>query len=293
MNFLLEEIINKIIEDLYYRFENKIESIYGIGSFFDSEQLKLINDIDIIILLSDIYYAPISNWKNYRFEKKIIEHNNEKYTVSYLYGDLKHYLHPTLFQIISFANWEWAIRNLKYNSSLLYGKDIRDQLPTPMYNLVQIFKRSMYYLEPNSEKKIELCKQYNNYVSEEMRFSKSIFKFGFFLIASICPDENIFDKQAIYNKLKYLTEIYKVKKEFLSYYEQALRFRNGIPFTNFSQLRKNFILFAINEGMNQLEISWNDTEEKKGMKTILMEGLDNKKFLTILLYYENFFPLMN
>lgn len=275
----------KILDFLFSKFKkDDVVSVYGIGSAFENTFTKT-SDVDVVVLLKDIDKAPSPDWATALFEKTKID----DIEVYYLYGDMNHYLNSKIFPSISFANWEWSIRGLKYGSTLLYGEDIRDQLPTPPFNVVQIFKRSMYHLEPTSQSKMDWAKRNGiELTSEQMRLSKSIFKYGFFLVACVYPDKNIFTKNGIYNLLKTASEEYRINSKMIEFYEQALKFREGIDFPDFKNYRKSFMKFAIREGMRHLHTTWKGNDEKKGISDLLNEGIGKKPFTSIFLYYKNF-----
>jgi hypothetical protein len=280
----LSDLETTIINFLLFKFEDtKIMSVYGIGSEFDGS-IKRTSNVDIIVLLRNIEDAPSVEWTTSRFENVTIDNK----TVTFLYATFPHYLDPSIFDTISFANWEWAVRSLKFGSVLLYGEDIRDQLPTPSYNIVQIFKRCMYYLEPTPEWKFERAKKEGKIIDEEMRFSKAVLKYGFFIVASLCPDENIFKINDVLNKLRELAECYYIDPIFVKFYENALKYRNYEQYVSYNQCRKEFMICSIREGMKQLEIEWNGNEMKKGMEDILKEGMGKYPFNTLFIHYKNF-----
>lgn len=275
---------DKILRYLFNKFgKEHIVSVYGIGSFFNSE-IKTKSDVDVIVLLDDVELAPKKEWTHARFE----ELENGDSDIWLLYGDLEHYLDKEKFKTISFADWAWSVRGLKHASKLIYGEDIRDQLPDPPFNLVEIFKRAMYHLEPTSKWKLEKYKREGNPIDEKLRFTKAVFKYGFFLVASVFPDKNVFDKDGIFELLQRAVSLYRVNEKILDFYQIALDYRNGHDIENFDKIRKNFMIFAIKEAMKHLETTWKGNKEKKGIRDLLKEGIGEKKFTTILTYFENF-----
>lgn len=215
------KIIREIIDYLTGRFGKNLVSVYGIGSAILNDLPH--NDIDIVVILNDISPAPSYDWTTARFETVDIADEE----VWLLYGKKEAYFDKTEFCRHSFANWEWSVRSMKYGSEHLYGEDFRDELPEPDYDYEDIFKRAIYHLEPISKyKRRKFVREGKNPINQEMlKLTKSIFKFGFFLVSYLRPDENIFGKRNIYHKLLELYEESIIDGRLLDFFEKAFDYR--------------------------------------------------------------------
>jgi hypothetical protein len=146
-----------------------------------------------------------------------------------------------VFSTQSFANYEWSLLDIKYseNSILLYGKDIRDQLPEIkrfQFDFGDILARSLYHLDKSLGERDE------NIAMRE--FSKGVFKFGFYLC--IYFKENFRDTGILQigNTLKETCETVRKIEDILGYFEETIIFRStGHFMTEFDKLRKEFINF--------------------------------------------------
>lgn len=159
-NFLIiskDPLLYKIKNDLLEKYLDDLVSIYGIGSYFDenlpSDWMK--NDIDIIVILKSLEKTQKLDWTNFRYGKKII---NDHLLWQGFYT-LNLFKNKAEFEDYSWSNYEWSLislRNLE-NSKLIYGKDIRDQLPDHTefeFNYDDILSRSFYYFEKSIKNKI-------------------------------------------------------------------------------------------------------------------------------------------
>ncbi len=103
-------------------------AIYGVGSYFDDAlPLNWIkNDIDIILIVKSIDKIPKEVWNN-RFKTKKIN-GQDLFTG---FNTIESYYNKAEFSKISGVNYEWSLICLKHpeNSILLYGEDIRNQIP--------------------------------------------------------------------------------------------------------------------------------------------------------------------
>ena len=238
-----DSIISNIINYLKDSFKDNIISVYGIGSYFD-ESLPSDwknNDVDVIVIVNSFDKIPKLDWTEVRYETK----NIENLDVWLGYITLQGLKNKEVFAYEAFANYEWSILDLKCqeNSQLLYGKDIRNQLPKVSdlrFNFDDIFSRSLYHLD----KSLKESKSFENALVSKREFTKAVFKFGFYLCL-------------FFDKSYYLTSVLnisihidnlrlddKVRKNTLHFMNESIIFRRNDKFsTNFKNLRKNFILF--------------------------------------------------
>jgi hypothetical protein len=236
-------IISIIIDYLEDSFKDNIISVYGIGSYFDKTLPSdwKITDIDVIVIVNSFDKIPKHEWTEVRYETKNIK--NSKVWLGY--NTLQGLKKKNEFTHESFANYEWSVLDLKCpeNSQLLYGNDIRIQLPKIsdlIYDFDDIFTRSLYHLnkslkETNSSEKSLISKR---------EFTKAVFKFGFYLC-------KYFDKSyyltSVLNTSTHIANLQidnKIKKNIQYFIKESKIFRRTDKFsTNFKILRKNFIFF--------------------------------------------------
>jgi len=238
-----DSIISNIIKYLEDSFKDNIISVYGIGSYFDKSLPSdwKNNDVDVIVIVNSFDKIPKLDWTEVRYETK----NIENLDVWLGYITLQGLKNKEVFAYEAFANYEWSILDLKCqeNSQLLYGKDIRNQLPKVSdlrFNFDDIFSRSLYHLD----KSLKESKSFENTLISKREFTKAVFKFGFYLCI-------------FFDKSYYLTSVLnisihidnlrlddKVRKNTLHFMNESIIFRRNDKFsTNFKNLRKNFILF--------------------------------------------------
>ncbi|MHA1144624.1 MAG: hypothetical protein ACTSRW_07800 [Candidatus Helarchaeota archaeon] len=270
-----ENEMNKAIEYLLAKFESDLIAVYGIGSVFNTK-FPITSDIDLVVLLSTTENCPRKDWTTSLFEKKTFAGHE----FWFLYATLEDYKYKETFQKVSFANWEWAVRSLKYGSRLLWGKDIRNDLPSPPYDLDDIFIRVAYHLEPTPLFKLLKAESQKNPLDEEMRFSKAIFKLGFLLTATYFPEANEFDKHEIFKLLNKAFREKRIGKEMLQFYGMALKYRQGQKFEDFKEKRHQFFQVFIREVIRSRNVSWNE------LKPLLEYGFGNKGFPVIIQYIE-------
>lgn len=269
-NFIKDFLIKKYGEDL--------RAVYGIGSSFKSDLGA--SDVDIVVLLKSLDKTPVKSYTTARFEKVI--HNNIE--VWFLYGTLDGYLDKNKFKRMSFANWEWSVRGIKYASVLLYGEEIRNQLPIPNYNYQDILIRVAYHLEPMTKEKIKwYAKERGKIIDEKLRLTKAIFKFGFFLTVVDYPEANIFDKKGVYTLLKKSSAEGLIGKDFVKLYELAMEYRQGKEIIDFENIRKKFMKTFIRETIAATENTW---KGKDGIRGILKEGFGKRPFWKIINYID-------
>lgn len=84
------------------------------------------NDVDLIFIVRSLDKIPKTEWDR-RFYPRLID----DFEVFFGFNSLEMLQNKEIFNKYSGANYEWALIELKNpnNSKLLYGKDIRNQLP--------------------------------------------------------------------------------------------------------------------------------------------------------------------
>lgn len=242
----------QIKERLIQKFGDEIVAIYGIGSAFES--IIPFNDVDVVVILTVLDNCVSYSWTPARFEKEYID----GVEVTFLYGTLEGYGDEDVFKTMSFANWAWSVRGIKYGSTFIYGTDIRDQLGDPPFDYEDILKRSAYHLEPSPQWKMKKYEQQGNPIDEKMRFTKAVFKYGFFVIASLFPDENVFHKEGAFRLLNDAYEREKIDGRILDFYEMAMDYRQGVDIPDFRDNRDMFVQLMVKETLHITQRSWDD-----------------------------------
>ena len=249
-------IVEKIINDLIRRYSDNVIAVYGIGSYFNdtlpSDWVK--NDLDIIVIVKSLDQIPkhSTHKTDVRYEKKEINRNQ----VWLGFNTLKGYQDRYTFSKESFSNYEWSLIELKHpeNSILLYGKDIRNELPSTYnvnFDYNDILARSLYHLDKSFKEKE---------VSDAMKeYSKAVFKAAFYFCVFIDKSYRKTSIVEIGGKIKYQISNYGMLKEMNAYLEEAIIFRITGQFkTEFNTLRTNFVSYifslledgSLNEKMN-------------------------------------------
>lgn len=237
------DVIATIISDIIARYSPI--AIYGIGSYFD-ESLPpdwIKNDLDIIIVVNSVEDIPKEDWDN-RF--KTIE--IEGYKIFKGYNTIESYNNKDIFNEISGANYEWALMEIKNpkNSKLLYGEDIRSQIPDTtnlQFNYDNILARALYHLD----KALEYLFYAKNISEAITEFTKAVFKFNFYLCiyfdtsylsTSICD---------IKKKVQEFVEDAKIDEKGFNFLEESIYFRikNDLH-DDFTDILKRFIEYIFN-----------------------------------------------
>jgi len=149
--------------------------VFGIGSYFD-ENLPLNwikNDVDLITIVDSLEIIPKQDWTEVRYEKKRLEGKE----IWIGFNTLAGLQNREQNKKESFANYEWSLLDLKLpeNSVLLYGRNVRNQLPEVshlQFNYEDVLIRSLYHLNK--------CFKDNASLESMREFTKSVFKFGFY-----------------------------------------------------------------------------------------------------------------
>ncbi|NVM18235.1 MAG: hypothetical protein HWN80_11015 [Candidatus Lokiarchaeota archaeon] len=238
-----DSIISNIINYLEDNYRDNIISVYGIGSYFDKNLPSdwKNTDIDVIVIVNSFDKIPKLEWTEVRYETK----NIEDFNVWLGYNTLQGLKEKEVFAHESFANYEWSILDLKRpeNSQLLYGKDVRNQLPKISdlkYDFDDIFLRSLYHLEKSLK---ESSSSEKNLVSKR-EFTKAVFKFGFYLCKYFDKSYYLTSVLSISIHIENLQIENNIRKNTLHFMKESNIFRRTDKFSiDFKILRKNFIFF--------------------------------------------------
>ena len=232
-----DPVVHIVLEDLKARYKEHIIAVYGIGSYFDADipDSWVKNDIDIIVIATTLEPFPTVEWTDVRFMRRTIEGKE----VWIGFNTLEGFQEKAQFQNQSFSNFEWSLLDIKYpdNSTLLYGKDIRDQLPSIeglVFDYDDILARGLYHLDKS-------LGEHDQTISMT-EFSKGVFKIGFYMCLYF--NENFKDTRIVQigKKLKETSEIVTKIEDMGHYFEEAIIFRStGHYMTPFEELRKAFI----------------------------------------------------
>lgn len=234
-----DPVVNYVISDLLERYSEVIIAIYGIGSYFDDSLPPnwIKNDLDIIIIVRSLEAIPKQEWTEIRYKKKVVDGNN----VWLGFNTIEAYRDRYIFSKQSVSNYEWSLIDIKHseNSKLLYGKNIRDQLP-PTYNLIfdhdDVLARGLYHLNKSlSEKE----------TSDAMKtYSKVVFKTGFYFCIFFDRNYRSISILDVGNKLKQLSKDNDRLERMIEFFEEAIIYRITGQFkTDFEELRNEFITY--------------------------------------------------
>lgn len=258
MSYQQDPILKRIIDDLIGRYSDSIIAIYGIGSYFDGalppKWVK--NDIDIVVIVKSLEKIPKPDWTDVPYKKKQI--NGHQIWIDF--NTIKAYQDRYTFSKESFSNYEWSLIELKHpeNSKLLYGKDIRDQLPVTddlNFDYDDILARGLYHIDKS------IAEQ--DLTSSKKKLSKAIFKIAFYLCIFFAPYFRNTSIIEIGNNLKKMGETNGDIEKMDEFFEEALIFRiTGQYKSDFIELRENLILSiftmlengSLHKEMNYLEV---------------------------------------
>jgi hypothetical protein len=238
--YLRDPLIKEVLGDLESRFSEHIVSVFGIGSYFD-ESLPpkwIKNDVDLVVIVDSLEAIPKQNWTEIRYEKKRV--GDKEVWIGF--NSLQGVKNREQFREESYANYEWSLLDLKTpdNSVLLYGRNVRDELPEATaleFDYDNILIRSFYHFNNSFKEGIN---------PRAMReFTKGIFKFGFYLCVYFDPQFRFTSTVKIAEKVKQLVSSDKIDSIINSYLEEAVIFRLTSQFKNeFKSLRDDFVKFA-------------------------------------------------
>ncbi len=207
-------LIDGVIDDLRKELKANLIAVYGIGSHFTSQKsLFSANDIDLIAIVKSTKSLG-------KFSKKEIG----KKHIFIGYNTIESYNDKKIFDEISGANYEWALICIKHpeNSKLLYGTDIRDQIPETnniQFNYDNILIRGFYHLE-RSFKAVE-----KDLAKAKREYSKAMFKFGYYFCVL---HDTSFRYVSLTEIRKMLEQLYKPdtsERQTFIYFEEAFEYR--------------------------------------------------------------------
>ncbi len=239
MNTHQGRIIKRIVDDLVARYSDNIIVLYGIGSYFDetlpTKWIK--NDIDIVVIVKTLQDIPKQDWTEIRYKKKKIN----KHQVWLGFNTITAFQDKSAFNKESVSNYEWSLIEIKHpeNSKLLYGKDIRDQLPSTnilTFDYDDVLARGLYHLDKSlSEKeKSTAIKAY----------SKAVFKTGFYFCIHFDKTYRATSILEIGIKLGQLSEDNDFLEKAIKFFEEAIIYRITGQFkTEFTEFRNKFITY--------------------------------------------------
>ena len=225
--------------------ENLI-SLYGIGSYFDDNKPDewISNDIDFIAVVENFDNIPKDKYTSSRHKKMFIEEKE----VFIAFHTIETLNSKKLFNSVSFANFEWALHEIKLpeNSKLLYGPDIRDKIPELNeigHDYEDILRRVFYHMEKSY--KMEEKKDENKSISE---FTKSIFKFCYYLSVLFDPRFQYTSSIKSAQKVNELSGQGIISEEMPDFIEISILFRvKNVFIKDFNKVRDDFLdyLFSI------------------------------------------------
>ena len=236
-----DPLIKKILDDLKSQFSESIVSVFGIGSYFD-ENLPfnwIKNDVDLVVIVDSLEIVPKQDWTDVRYEKKQV--GDKEIWIGF--NNLDGFKNRELFKKQSFSNYEWSLIDLKLpeNSTLLFGRNVRDELPEATkleFDYKDILIRSLYHLNNSFREKT---------TPKAMReFTKGLFKFGFYLCVYFDPKFRFTSTVKIAEKIKLLISSDKIDSilNFNAYLEEAIIYRMTSQFkSEFESLRDDFVKF--------------------------------------------------
>jgi len=239
-NYDKDPLIEEIIEDLKSRFSSHVISVFGIGSYFDRKLPPnwIKNDVDLVAIVDSLEHIPKQDWTEVRYEKKLI--GGKEIWIGF--NSLEGVKNPKLFRQESLANYGWNLLDLRHpsNSALLYGRNVRNELPkisSIQFQYDNILVRGFYHLNNSFKEGI---------TSKAMReFTKGVFKFGFYLCIYFDPQFRFTSTVKIAEKVKQLVSADKLDSIINSYFEEAVIYRITSQFkSEFKSLRDDFVKFA-------------------------------------------------
>ncbi len=215
--------------------------MFGIGSYFN-ENLPpnwIKNDVDLVVIVDSLEVIPKQDWTEVRYEKKRIGDKE----IWMGFNTLEGFKNREQFRRESFANYEWSLLDLKLpeNSILLYGRNVRNQLPKVSYlqfDYDDVLIRSLYHLNK--------CFKDNTSLESMREFTKGVFKFSFYLCIYFDSQFRLTSIVKIAEKIKLLVSNKKINSNINSYLEEAVIFRMTSQFKiEFPSLRDDFVKFVL------------------------------------------------
>ncbi|MHA1233609.1 MAG: hypothetical protein ACTSO6_00240 [Promethearchaeota archaeon] len=225
--------------------KGNIISIFGIGSYFDKNLPSgwRNTDIDVIVIVPSLDKITKLDWTEVRYEVRKFDNHY----VWIGYNTIQGLKNKKLFVQESFANYEWSLMDLKFkeNSHLLYGKDIREQIPDPfsfVFDYNDILARCLYHLD----KSIKESKIRENSVQAMTEFTKAVFKFGFYMCLFFSEKYFLTSVHSVSLQLKKLLLDNNIQNSMLNFMSESIMYRRTNKFSKkFEILRKNYVLFTL------------------------------------------------
>jgi len=241
----IDNIFSNIIKYLQTNLKGNIISIFGIGSYFDKNLPSgwRNTDIDVIVIVPSLDKITKLDWTEVRYEVRKFDNHY----VWIGYNTIQGLKNKKLFVQESFANYEWSLMDLKFkeNSHLLYGKDIREQIPDPfsfVFDYNDILARCLYHLD----KSIKESKIRENSVQAMTEFTKAVFKFGFYMCLFFSEKYFLTSVHSVSLQLKKLLLDNNIQNSMLNFMSESIMYRRTNKFSKkFEILRKNYVLFTL------------------------------------------------
>jgi len=285
-----DPLIQKILHLIETRFAGNLNSVYGIGSYFDDSLPSkwMRNDIDIVIFVESITRIPEEEWKQ-RFKPKKFN----GYDVWFLFNTIEGFQDKNKFEEISErANYEWSLIELKLpeNSKFLYGLDIRNKLPdikNIQFDYDDILARALYHLDLCLKQLTSRKDKDKNRVkvTAMKEFTKAVFKYSFYICIFYDSTFHFTSIHNIEKKIFKLVENKKFDELGLYFLSESIHFRKEQEFHEpFKHLLQKFIDYIFNLlGNGKLHRPMKYQELKKYLGTTfrglpyLIRVLDNAK----------------
>jgi len=241
----VDNITSNIIKYLQKNLKDEIISIFGIGSYFDKNLPSdwRNTDIDVIVVSSTLDKITKLDWTDVRYEVR-------KFDSHYVwigYNTIQGLKKKKLFAQESFANYEWSLMDIKFkeNSQLLYGKDIREQVPDPFsfdFDYDDILARCLYHLD----KSLKESTIQENSTQAMTEFTKAVFKFGFYLCLFFSKRYYLTSVHSVSLQLNKLLLDDDMQNSMLNFMSESIIYRRTNKFSKkFEILRKNYVLFTL------------------------------------------------
>ena len=210
-----DSIIDCVIEDLAVRLDDNLLAVYGIGSYFEDSLPSNFtkDDIDLIAIVR-------TTEKLRTFKRQTIG----KSEVFVGYNTIESYSDKKVFEEDSGANYEWSLICIKHpeNFKLLYGTDIRNQIPETsniQFDYDNILIRAFYHLEKSFET-VE-----KGLAKAKREYSKAMFKLGYYFCVLHEPSFRYVSLKEIRKKLEKLFKPDTNERQTFIYFEEAFEYR--------------------------------------------------------------------
>lgn len=237
-------IVKALIDGIIKTQKENVISIYGVGSYFD-ESLPSTwekGDIDLIVFVKDLEKIPQRDFTQVRYEKKELD----GVQVWVGYNTTEGFQDKKTFKTQSFSNLEWSLIELKHpeNSVLLYGNDVREELPSIEsleFDYDDILARGLYHLNKSLRLFYSSEKEVKKSVKE---WTKAVFKICFYLCILKDKTFRSTSKYKISKKVQELVKSNMVEKRVLMYLIKAIQVRKtGKKPNEYKSLLTEYVLY--------------------------------------------------